>query len=82
MLSWWDELLWVNVLRELSVNAKVWINGKWDVFVAVIIFVTVIRTPHRDPPLTGFWGLQQVYASLIKKHKNPYLIFHYYEVSK
>ena len=29
-------------------------------------FVTVIRTPHGDPPLSGFVGLQQEEAILIK----------------
>ena len=34
-------------------------NGGWDRVFDVIGFVAVIGTPHGDPLLTGFVGLQQ-----------------------
>ena len=42
-------------------------NGCWDGFVTVIAFVSVIVTPHGDPLLSGFVGLQREEAIRIKK---------------
>ena len=53
----------------------------WDRFVAIIVFVDVIRTPHGDLLLTGFAGLQRAEARLIKSTKT-YVIVHYYGVRK
>ena len=57
-------------------------NGNWDGFVACIVFVSVIRTPHYDSILASFVGLQHAEARLIIKYKKAYAIFHYYKVRK
>ena len=41
-------------------------NGGWDGSVAVILFVSVIGTPHSDPKIVGFVGFQWAEAKLIK----------------
>ena len=57
-------------------------NVKWDGLIAVIVFITVIGTPHGDPLLDGFVGLKREEDRLIKNHQNLYVIVHYYGVSK
>ena len=57
-------------------------NGKWYGFVAVIVFIAVIITPHSDTLCAGFVGLQRAKARLITSKENLYVIFHYYVSSK
>ena len=61
-LSWCDEWIWGNVLRELDGVGEVGRNGGWDIFVAIITFTAVIKNPHDDP--LRFVGLQRVEARL------------------
>ena len=42
-------------------------NGGWDGFISAIVLDAVIRTPHSDPILSGFVGLQWAEARLINK---------------
>ena len=69
-LSWCDEWLQGNAFQELDNAGEVGCNVSWEVFVAVIWFVIVIGTPHGDPMLDGFVGLQWAEARLILKTVN------------
>ena len=60
---------------------EVVINRQWDGFSTVILFGYVSITPHGDPLLSRFVGLQQAEAKLIKVQKS-YVIVQYYEGSK
>ena len=69
-------------MQELDGVREVYRNLNWYIFFAVILFVTVIRTPHGDPLLAGFVVLKREEAKLIKRYKISYVIVHYYIVGK
>ena len=45
-------------------------NGKLDRFIAIILFVAVVGTPHGVPLLGGFVVLQRAESRLIKITKH------------
>ena len=45
-------------------------NGKFGGFVAIIVIVVVVGTPHGVPMIDSFDGLQQAEARLITKYKH------------
>ena len=42
-------------------------NGGWDRFISAIAFFAVIGTPHGDPLIDGFVGLERAEARLVKR---------------
>ena len=57
-------------LRELDGVWEVGRNGKWDRFVAIIVIVAVVGTPHIVPLLVGFVGLQWAEYISIRRTNN------------
>ena len=57
-------------------------NGKLDGFVAIILFVSVVGTPHNFLLIAGVVVLQQAEARLLKKYKYIYVTVHYYKVRR
>ena len=56
-------------MQELDSVRQVVRNGKWDRFIAIIVFVAVIGMAHGDNLIDGFVGLKRAEIRLIKNHK-------------